>query len=96
VDFDSYWDPKALREADKFCTDDVPQMEHYREIGYFQEIPPIYADLSELVTGGKPGRQTPQERTIACNLGLALDDIATALLVYHRALANGAGTWLPL
>jgi ornithine cyclodeaminase/alanine dehydrogenase len=96
VDFDSYWDPKALREADKFCTDDVPQMEHYREIGYFQEIPPIYADLSELVTGGKPGRQTPQERTIACNLGLALDDIATALLVYQRALANGAGTWLPL
>ena len=96
VDFDSYWDALALHEADKFCTDDVPQLEHYREIGYFQDIPPIHADLSELVTGRKPGRQTPHERTITCNLGLALEDIATALRVYQRALATGTGTWLPL
>jgi len=96
VDFDSYWDPGALREADKFCTDDVAQMEHYREMGYFQDIPPIYGDLSELVTGRKPGRQRSQERTFACNLGLALEDIATAQLVYKRALAQGAGSWMPL
>ena len=31
VDFDSYWRPEALHEADKFCTDDVPQLDHYRE-----------------------------------------------------------------
>ena len=96
VDFDSYWAPKALREVDKFCTDDRRQMEHYREIGYFQDIPPLHAELSELVTGRKPGRQTSEERTLACNLGLALDDIATAQLVYQRALASGTGTWLPL
>jgi ornithine cyclodeaminase/alanine dehydrogenase len=96
VDFDSYWHPDALGEVDKFCTDDVPQLEHYRHIGYFQHIPPIHADLGELVSGRKPGRETPQERTMACNLGLALDDIATAPLVYARALKEGVGTWLPL
>jgi ornithine cyclodeaminase/alanine dehydrogenase-like protein (mu-crystallin family) len=96
VDFDSYWHPDALREVDKFCTDDVPQLEHYRHIGYFQHIPPIYADLGELVSGRKPGRETPQERTIVCNLGLALEDIATAPLIYERALEKGVGTWLPL
>jgi ornithine cyclodeaminase/alanine dehydrogenase-like protein (mu-crystallin family) len=96
VDFDSYWHPQALREADKFCTDDVRQLEHYRDMGYFQDIPAIYADLGELVAGRKPGRETPQERTIACNLGLALDDIATAPLIYNRALEKGTGTWLPL
>jgi ornithine cyclodeaminase/alanine dehydrogenase len=96
VDFDSYWHPDAMREADKFCTDDVPQLEHYREIGYFQDIPPIYADLGELVTGRKPGRETDGERTMACNLGLALDDMATAPLIYRRALEKGIGTWLPL
>lgn len=95
VDFDSYWHPDALRQADKFCTDDVPQLEHYRQIGYFQNLPPIHADLGELVTGRKPGRQTPAERTFACNLGLALDDIATAPLIYQRALEKGVGTWLP-
>jgi len=96
VDFDSYWHPDAMKEADKFCTDDVPQLEHYREVGYFQDIPPIHADLGELVTGKKPGRETPTERTMACNLGLALDDMATAPLIYRRAKEQGIGTWLPL
>jgi ornithine cyclodeaminase/alanine dehydrogenase-like protein (mu-crystallin family) len=96
VDFDSYWHPAALREADKFTTDDVAQLHHYRGLGYFQDLPPIYADLAELVTGRKPGRQTREERTMACNLGLALDDIAVAPLIYQRALEKGIGTWLPL
>jgi ornithine cyclodeaminase/alanine dehydrogenase len=96
VDFDSYWHPTALHEADKFCTDDVPQLHHYRDIGYFQDIPPIHADLGELVTARKPGRRKKEERTIACNLGLALDDMATAPLIYERALEKGIGTWLSL
>jgi ornithine cyclodeaminase/alanine dehydrogenase-like protein (mu-crystallin family) len=96
VDFDSYWDGPAMKEVDKFCTDDIPQLEHYREIGYFQDIPPIYASLGELVAGIKPGRQSPKERTIACNLGLALDDMAVAPIVYRRAVERGVGTWLPL
>ncbi|MGO9127096.1 MAG: ornithine cyclodeaminase family protein [Terriglobales bacterium] len=96
VDFDSYWHPGALRQADKFCTDDLPQLEHYRQIGYFQDLPPVHADLGELVIGRKPGRETPAERTFACNLGLALEDIATAPLIYKRALERAVGTWLPL
>ncbi len=96
VDYDSFWDGPALQEVDKFCTDDIPQLEYYRSIGYFQSIPPIYASLGELVTGRKAGRQSPAERTIACNLGLALDDMATAPIVYRRALERGMGTWLPL
>jgi ornithine cyclodeaminase/alanine dehydrogenase len=96
VDFDSYWHSDAMREANKFCTDDVPQLVHYREVGYFQDIPPIHADLGELVTGRKPGRETDTERTMACNLGLALDDMATAPLIYSRALKQDVGTWLPL
>jgi ornithine cyclodeaminase/alanine dehydrogenase len=96
VDFDSYWHPAALKEVDKFCTDDVPQLEHYRQVGYFQDIPPIYADLGELVTGRKPGRQTIRERTMACNLGLAMDDMAVAPTIYQRAIEQRIGTWLPL
>jgi ornithine cyclodeaminase/alanine dehydrogenase len=96
VDFDSYWDPTALAEADKFCTDDVPQLHHYRDLGYFQHIPPIHADLGELVTGRKPGRQRPAERTITCNLGIALEDMAVAPLIYERAVAKRIGSWMPL
>jgi len=96
VDFDSYWHPDALLEADKFCTDDVPQLRHYQEVGYFQEIPPVHAGLGELATGKKPGRETPAERTMTANLGLAMDDMAVAPLVYRRAVEKGMGTWLPL
>ncbi len=96
VDFDSYWHPDAMKEVDKFCTDDVPQLEHYRSIGYFQDIPPIHADVGELVTGKKPGRETAEERTMTCNLGLAIDDMAVAPSIYERAVEKEIGTWLPL
>jgi len=96
VDFDSYWSGEALAEVDRFTTDDIPQLEHYRTLGYFQAIPPVYGELGELVAGKKAGRQSAQERTVACNLGLAIDDLATAPLVYKRAVEKGLGTWLSM
>jgi ornithine cyclodeaminase/alanine dehydrogenase-like protein (mu-crystallin family) len=96
VDFDSYWHPAAMKETAKFCTDDVAQLRHYQSVGYFQEIPAIHADLGELVTGQKPGREHDSERTMTANLGLAMDDMAVAPLIYQKAVEKGIGTWLPL
>ncbi len=96
VDYDSYWHPAAMAEAVKFCTDDTPQLQLYQQMGYFKKIPDIYADLGELASSQKPGRQTPEERTMTANLGLALDDMAVAPLLYQRAVDRGIGTWLPL
>jgi len=96
VDFDSYWQGAALREVDKLATDDVAQMRYYRQAGYFRETPEVYADLGEIVAGSKPGRESASERTAAVNLGIALDDMATAIRVYQRATARGIGRALPL
>ncbi|MFQ5629207.1 MAG: ornithine cyclodeaminase family protein [bacterium] len=96
VDFDSYWQGEALRLADKLATDDIAQLEFYRQSGYFQSTPRPYADLGEIVAGKKPGRQTDHERTICINLGLALDDMATAILIYKKARDWGVGMELPL
>jgi len=96
VDFDSYWTGAALAEADKLATDDTAQMGYYREVGYFRETPQPYADLGELVAGKKPGRESPSERAVCINLGLAIDDMATAVLLYRRAAERGVGTRLPL
>jgi ornithine cyclodeaminase/alanine dehydrogenase-like protein (mu-crystallin family) len=96
VDFDSYWHADAMRETTKFCTDDTQQLRHYQQTGYFQEIPPLHADLGELVAGQKPGRETASERTMTANLGLALDDMAVAPIIYRKAVEKGLGTWLPL
>jgi ornithine cyclodeaminase/alanine dehydrogenase-like protein (mu-crystallin family) len=96
VDFDTYWHPDAIAESDKFCTDDTHQLQHYQQNGYFQNIPAIHADLGELVVGQKPGRETAAERTMTANLGLALDDMAVAPIIYRKAVEKGIGTWLPL
>jgi ornithine cyclodeaminase/alanine dehydrogenase len=96
VDFDSYWKGEALRQADKLATDDTNQMEYYRKAGYFKDTPQPYADLGAIVAGRKPGREKAEERTICINLGIALDDMATAILIYKKAGELGMGTELPL
>jgi ornithine cyclodeaminase/alanine dehydrogenase len=96
VDFDSYWTADALAQFDKIATDDHAQFQYYRRAGYFQRTPDPYADLGELVGAQKPGRERADERTMAINLGLALDDMAVAPEVYRRARARGRGTWLRL
>ena len=96
VDYDSYWSPGALAQIDKIATDDRPQFDYTRQIGYFQRTPTPYASLDEIVTGRKPGRERDEERTMAMNLGLAMDDMAVAPEVYRRAVEREIGTWLAL
>jgi ornithine cyclodeaminase/alanine dehydrogenase len=96
VDFDSYWKPGALRQINKLATDDLVQMRYYRQEGYFKETPEPYADLGEIVAGLKPGRESSKERTMSINLGLALDDMATAIRIYQLAKTKGIGLELAL
>jgi ornithine cyclodeaminase/alanine dehydrogenase len=96
LDFDSYWHPAALRQFDKLCTDDLSQFLYYQGLGYFKGGLLPYADLGEIVTGVKPGRQDSGERTMAMNLGLAINDIAVAAEIYRQATERRVGTWLSL
>jgi ornithine cyclodeaminase/alanine dehydrogenase-like protein (mu-crystallin family) len=96
VDFDSYWHADALAQIDAFCCDDRAQLDYYRSLGYFQAIPNVDADLGELVTGAASGRESERERTMACLLGLAGEDVALGALIRARAREAGIGTQLPL
>jgi len=96
LDFDSYWTGEALAEPEKLATDDQAQLAYYRTAGYFGQTPQPYADLGEIVTGAAPGRESPEERTMSLNLGLAIEDVATARIIYQRALEGGVGLDLPL
>lgn len=97
VDFDSFFSRNALNESDKWTTDNLDQYRHYKNnIGYFQNCPTVYAELGELVTGQKPGRENDREKNFAANLGLAISDMAVAPLVFNKAREQGIGTWLAL
>lgn len=50
-----------------------------------------YADLGEVVTGSIDGRTSVDEITIFKSNGLAVQDAATAKLVYDKAIAAGIG-----
>ncbi len=96
VDFDSYFKKSAFESCDKFVTDDREQCLYYKSLGYFQHIPEIYADLGEIAAGMRAGRENASEKIICANLGLAMDDMATAIKIYKKAVENNIGTWLEL
>jgi ornithine cyclodeaminase/alanine dehydrogenase-like protein (mu-crystallin family) len=96
VDFDSYFKKSAFEHCNKFVTDDRDQCLYYKSLGYFQHIPEIHADLGEIAAGLKPGREKKDEKIICANLGLAMDDMATAIRIYKRAVQNNIGTWVEL
>jgi ornithine cyclodeaminase/alanine dehydrogenase-like protein (mu-crystallin family) len=96
VDFDSYLKPEVFAAASRLFTDDLAQQKYYKDVGYFQNLREPDGDLGELVTGKKKGRTNAQELTISVNLGLALEDMATAVLVYRAAKEKGLGQTLPL
>ncbi|HEX5175871.1 MAG TPA: ornithine cyclodeaminase family protein [Chthoniobacteraceae bacterium] len=49
----------------------------------------IFAELGEAVAGSKPGRQSNDEITLYKSVGVAVEDIVAADLVYRRAMATG-------
>ena len=53
-------------------------------------------EVGEVLAGTRPGRTSKDDITIYKSTGHAVEDAATARLVYDRALAEGAGINLPL
>jgi len=53
-------------------------------------------EVGEVLAGTKPGRTSDQDITIYKSTGHAVEDAATARLVYDRARAAGVGVRLPL
>ena len=56
----------------------------------------IHADLHELVSNHKPGRESDDERIYFNAVGLAYIDVAIGLAMYRRAIEKGSGQSLDL
>jgi ornithine cyclodeaminase/alanine dehydrogenase len=96
LDYDCYWKPTALKAANRFFTDDVPQLEHLREYGYFRDTPPTILEIGDVVAGKVRRREHPEEVIVAMNLGISVEDVTTARRVYDLAVKLRRGTRLPL
>jgi ornithine cyclodeaminase/alanine dehydrogenase-like protein (mu-crystallin family) len=49
----------------------------------------IFAEIGEVVSGLKPARQSPDEITLYKSVGVAVQDVVSADLVYRKAKAAG-------
>jgi len=56
----------------------------------------VVGELGELAAGRVEGRRSPREVTIFKSLGLAVEDVLAAELVYRRAVEQGVGMELEL
>lgn len=52
----------------------------------------IHAEIGEVLAGTKSGRTSAEEITLYKSVGIAIQDVATAQLVYHKALEMKVGT----
>lgn len=52
----------------------------------------IHGEIGEILAGNKPGRASPSEITLYKSVGIAIQDVATAQLVYRKALERNIGT----
>ena len=56
----------------------------------------MVAELGEVITGKKPSRENDSEITLFKSNGLAVQDVATAKLVYDKALKANVGNQVEL
>jgi alanine dehydrogenase len=52
----------------------------------------IHGEIGEVLAGKKPGRSSTGEITLYKSVGIAIQDVATANVVYRKALEQGVGT----
>jgi len=93
-------EPSILKEA-TVVVDDLRQASVAGEInvpisrGFFT-IDEVYATLSEILVGEKRGRTDKDIITVFDSTGVAIEDVATAKLVYEKAKQVGSYTSIDL
>lgn len=97
LEIDSAIEWQVIKRMDKFLTDDWKQTSYFGTIGCFPNgLPKLYAELGEVVSGKKPGRESAKENIMIISVGMAIEDITLGRKVYERAVEKGIGIKLDL
>jgi len=88
-------DPLILKRA-KIIVDDIEQASHSGEVNVpiskgSLSVKDIFGELGEVITGKKKARMKDSDITVFDSTGLAIQDIATADMVYRKALEANMG-----
>ena len=96
-DLHTHYEDATVKRADKYTLDSIAQHEIMASYGYYPKgLPKIYAEIGEVCGGHKPGRESDDELIFCNNVGMAVEDIMVARVLFDRALEAKAGRFLPL
>ena len=73
----------------------IGDLHHALELGVMRRES-VHAELADVVSGRRPGRQRDDEIIVFDSTGTALQDVAAARLVYERAVTTGVGLYVDL
>ncbi|MDM5196744.1 ornithine cyclodeaminase family protein [Fictibacillus enclensis] len=82
---------KVVVEARDAALEETGDLQIPIQEGNFSERG-IYAELGELVSGERKGRESDQEITVFKSVGIAIADIVVAKYLYEKAIKHHAGT----
>ncbi len=94
IDLGYSWLP-GLGGFERIVTDDHGQAAHEIAIGLQEFAGPYDTDITELLTGARPGRESAVQRIVVAHGGHAIGILALAVGVYERAREMGLGTSWP-
>ncbi len=88
---------ESIRKMDKFITDDWGQTQFFADRGAFPGgLPESYHEIGEIVLSKRAGRENNQEKIIACNVGMATEDVAVGKKLLELAVNKKIGITLSL
>lgn len=97
VDFDCMFMPSVIENNCTKCTvDDLGQYQNFKRMGYFPYGPESLPEICNVFAGKAEGRSSKEEKVCAVNIGMALDDMPTAIKIVEMAKVKGIGRTLPL
>ena len=73
----------------------IGDLHHALELGVMRRED-VHAELADVVSARRPGRQRDDEIIVFDSTGTALQDVAATQLVYNRAVATGVGMYVDL
>ncbi|MEH6889537.1 ornithine cyclodeaminase family protein [Bacillus sp. JJ864] len=86
---------KVVVESKEAALEETGDLQVPVQEGVFKESD-IHAELGQIISGEKTGRESDQEITVFKSVGLAVVDIVVAKYFYEKAIANGIGTRVEL
>jgi ornithine cyclodeaminase/alanine dehydrogenase len=97
LDCHTAFEDSMYKKADKYYLDSIAQHELLVGYGYYpQGLPKITGETGALAAGNVPGRVSRDELLVFNNVGMAVEDMMCAKIIFERALERNLGIKLPL